>query len=75
MSKRLEDITEISDSDAIQAEPGEMSRTSLHGNGERRLFQAQEKKHEKSQGLRKIWDIARRELSSKDTPRFLETSC
>lgn len=48
MSKRLEAIREISDSDTVQAEPAEISRAWLHGNGERRLLQAQEKSWETS---------------------------
>lgn len=44
MSKRLEDVREISNSDAIHAGPGEMSRVRIHGDEERRLFQAQERR-------------------------------
>lgn len=47
VSKKLVDIREISDSDAVQAGPEETSRILIHGDEEWRLFQAQERTGEK----------------------------
>lgn len=73
MSKRLEEIWEISDlkqsklglEKQIQFEFMEMGV---------RGYSMYRKEHWKRQGLRKSWDFVRRELSSKDIPRFPETS-